>query len=442
MSTANKITLVNNRVERAKSLLLSQFKDKPNINALVDALVSELQELENVINDLQTVRTLEGAYGWWLDQIGNDVDVSRGNYDDNDYKTAIKIAMAKKSASASIDDILRITSLITADTEAQVNNPHRYLIELYSYFFCVSDSPDGLEALASLFPLNSRALLVKHEVKPFKFNTAGRGFGSGSKLNSILLYKTGISEDPRFVSLPTQEYIPPITSSPTVKTKPYIYGTAEVGNVLTLVQGVFDGDDPITITKQWLRDGVDISGATGNTYTLVAGDEGKGFQVKVTATNAYGSVVTYSNTISISATIPPVNTLKDGLGLRDFYTSTLSSPPSSVTNTTTITIKSDGTVAYIDNGATDSTDQWLTTTGAGLGADYRFTYSVVLGTEFPLYNQNAVYPLSSDIVLSMAVTSVNSVIKDGTYDITIYKASDNTIIRTKRIYVSSEIASN
>ena len=156
MATANKIMLVNNRVEIAKSYLLSQFEDKPNINALVDALVSELQELENVINDVQTVHTLEGSYGWWTDQIGNELDISRGNYADNDFKTAIKIAMAKQTASASVEDILRIVSLITGDTDATLDNNYPYMMELCSWLFCVSDSTDGLTSLAQLFPLNTR----------------------------------------------------------------------------------------------------------------------------------------------------------------------------------------------------------------------------------------------------------------------------------------------
>jgi hypothetical protein len=37
-----------------------------------------------------------------------------------------------------------------------------------------------------------------------------------------------------------------------------------------------------TLTYEWLRDGVVISGATGKTYKLVAADKGKSISVQVT----------------------------------------------------------------------------------------------------------------------------------------------------------------
>ena len=56
------------------------------------------------------------------------------------------------------------------------------------------------------------------------------------------------------------------------------------------------GTAPITYAYQWRRcdsDGAncaDIAGATGSTYDLVAADVGHAMRVRVTATNAAGSV--------------------------------------------------------------------------------------------------------------------------------------------------------
>ena len=72
---------------------------------------------------------------------------------------------------------------------------------------------------------------------------------------------------------------------------PGVSGTAQVGQVLTGSDGTWTGTAPITFVKQWrLCDGsgascADIAGATGPTYTPVAGDVGKTVRLRVTATN-------------------------------------------------------------------------------------------------------------------------------------------------------------
>lgn len=440
MSTANKISLVSNRVERAKSLLLSQFHDKPNINALVDALVSELQELENVLNNLQTVHTLEGAYGKWIDLIGEELDVSRGNYNDNDYKTAIKIAMAKQTASASVDDILRIVSLITGDSSAQLNNNSHYLLELWSYLFCVSDSYDGLDNLGKLFPLNTRIRIVKHDVKPFGFGVSGRGFGVGATLNSLVYAKAGITQDPRFINAPTQEIPPALETPPYFLTSPYIYGTGVAGSTLTLVNGTYDGDDPITLVNQWLLDGADITGETGSTYVVDNADAGKLISVRSSITNAYGSAYTYTNSIVIDVDIPVTNPLESDLGLYDYIGSTeIAYDGNPHTVTSTIVIGSDGTIVYKTDGVSTGTDAWLKTTGAGLGADYKLIYTVLSGSELVGLNQNTPFTLSANATLSLSTSSKSNSIKTGRYRFNIYKTSDNTISYTRDINITAQL---
>ena len=65
-------------------------------------------------------------------------------------------------------------------------------------------------------------------------------------------------------------------------TKPTISGTAQVGSTLSEADGPWTPGD-VTITRQWYRGGVPISGATGSTYTLTDADAGKAVWVKVTA---------------------------------------------------------------------------------------------------------------------------------------------------------------
>ena len=86
------------------------------------------------------------------------------------------------------------------------------------------------------------------------------------------------------------------SSCPPVNTAaPNISGTAQEGQKLTASTGSWSGTTPMTYAYQWRRcdsSGVtcaSIFGATGQSYTLGAGDVGSTMRVRVTATNAAGT---------------------------------------------------------------------------------------------------------------------------------------------------------
>ena len=87
----------------------------------------------------------------------------------------------------------------------------------------------------------------------------------------------------------------PPTGWPTNTALPAITGTPTVGQVLTASNGTWTGTPTPTYTRQWLRNGTVISGATGTTYTLVEADEGATIRVRVTGTNTLGSAQATSN---------------------------------------------------------------------------------------------------------------------------------------------------
>lgn len=87
---------------------------------------------------------------------------------------------------------------------------------------------------------------------------------------------------------------------PSVTTAPVIAGTGTVGQVLTCTPGVYAGNPAPTVTRQWRRGATNIAGATGLTYTLVAGDAGQSITCRETATSAAGSVQATSNAIAVA----------------------------------------------------------------------------------------------------------------------------------------------
>ena len=81
---------------------------------------------------------------------------------------------------------------------------------------------------------------------------------------------------------------------------PTVTGTAQVGQRLTSTNGTWT-NAPTSFTRQWLRDGSPIAGATGATYDLVAADQGTKISVRVTASRA-GHV----DGVATSAQVGPV----------------------------------------------------------------------------------------------------------------------------------------
>jgi NHL repeat-containing protein len=94
---------------------------------------------------------------------------------------------------------------------------------------------------------------------------------------------------PQAVSARVVASPPPVTTPPALTTVGTVTGTAEVGKILTCSNGTWAGSP--TFTRQWLRNGTPIGGATATTYTLVAADRQTSIQCQVTATNAGGSAV-------------------------------------------------------------------------------------------------------------------------------------------------------
>jgi hypothetical protein len=67
---------------------------------------------------------------------------------------------------------------------------------------------------------------------------------------------------------------------------PVATGTLTVGSVLSCTTGTWTRD-PTSYAYQWQGDGINISGATASTYTLVSADVGKLVRCIVTATNDF-----------------------------------------------------------------------------------------------------------------------------------------------------------
>ena len=84
-----------------------------------------------------------------------------------------------------------------------------------------------------------------------------------------------------------------------------ISGTAQENQVLTASNTLADADGLGTISYQWQRDGVNVAGATGTTYTLGNADVGHTLDVVASYTDGHGTAEAVSS--AATATVTNVN---------------------------------------------------------------------------------------------------------------------------------------
>jgi hypothetical protein len=92
--------------------LLWQFRDQPNIRAIVQSYLEEIQELEDVLYSLIVERYVQTAVGVQLDGIGRVVGEPRQNRTDTDYRVAVIGRIARNKAHSRIEDILALFLLL------------------------------------------------------------------------------------------------------------------------------------------------------------------------------------------------------------------------------------------------------------------------------------------------------------------------------------------
>lgn len=99
-----------------------------------------------------------------------------------------------------------------------------------------------------------------------------------------LAYDVSTDTDESFVITPLEA-----TSAPVIAGVPVLSGLAQVGQTLMATASSSTGTAPITTSWQWLRDGVEISGAITDMLALSTADENAAISVRQTDSNAEGS---------------------------------------------------------------------------------------------------------------------------------------------------------
>jgi hypothetical protein len=129
--------------------------------------------------------------------------------------------------------------------------------------------------------IQSETIWVGRYINNYNYNDriAAVSMGGGLNATDALNLHTRIHT---FLAAINAAMVPRSTAAPVIS------GTTTVGETLSTTNGTWV-NSPTSYSYQWMRNGVDIGGATGSSYTLVGADETTNISVRVVGTSANGS---------------------------------------------------------------------------------------------------------------------------------------------------------
>lgn len=84
-------TYISDHIVRAKNRLIEQYRGKPKIEGVLEAIVAPIQDIEDVLEQLKIERWIETAIGVQLDKIGRIVGAEREiGQNDDDFRLVVK----------------------------------------------------------------------------------------------------------------------------------------------------------------------------------------------------------------------------------------------------------------------------------------------------------------------------------------------------------------
>jgi len=109
----SELTFISDHEDQAIARLVTQFRGEEYIEGIVASLVSEIQSLEDVFEELATERDVMNAVGEQLDLLGDLVGESRNGRDDGEYRIGIFIRIGSNVSHGTPEDLLAILILAT-----------------------------------------------------------------------------------------------------------------------------------------------------------------------------------------------------------------------------------------------------------------------------------------------------------------------------------------
>ena len=256
--------------------------------------------------------------------------------------------------------------------------------------------------------------------------TVGSGTATWGNITGVITNQTDLVN---YVSAQASGLKPINVTAPTVA------GTAQQGQVLQRTNGLWVGSPTPVVTGNWRRNGINISGATSASYTLVAADIGKTISWEDSASNILATTKAASVESAVVTALPaptvltqPVLVGSPFVGQEMSYTSgaysnygVVTSASWEVAGVATGTTSATRIVQAGDLGKTIAVA--LTITNAATSIVVRTALATATG---PQYSSATLSPLSADPFVLLSEPLVGNSITDPLSGQSVMRASDYT----------------
>lgn len=181
------ITPINTHVQDALARLFTQYQDASNLKNVITAIVTPIQDLETVIQQMNTQRSIFTAVGVQLDLLGTIIGLSRtpGTTDD-DYRNQLLAQIKINTSDGQPEQVIQAYQLFTGSDLVILNEWFPAEVELESDYL----PPDQITVdyllgiIGSVLPAGVRcdSIITFDSTEAFAMDGSlpGLGFGDDS----------------------------------------------------------------------------------------------------------------------------------------------------------------------------------------------------------------------------------------------------------------------
>lgn len=162
------LPLIPDHAALGLSLLPMQLQGKARLEAVLEVLLEQVQQLEDALYPLLSEASVANAQGSMLDQLGRLVGEPRQARSDTDYRAAIALRIERNNSRGEADRLIRVLKRLTGATSVEYSEPWPGVVQLtFDGQTIPSDLRAAMEAIA---PVGVRLLLIQTFSPPFAFS--------------------------------------------------------------------------------------------------------------------------------------------------------------------------------------------------------------------------------------------------------------------------------
>lgn len=109
-------TIISDHADQAKARRLEQFKQSPNLAAILDAFSAQAQDYEDAVHPMLALLDIDTMVDDQLDKIGELVNEPRAGATDANYRLAIRAKIAVIIGSGTPDELIELFDTLTGST--------------------------------------------------------------------------------------------------------------------------------------------------------------------------------------------------------------------------------------------------------------------------------------------------------------------------------------